>query len=285
MISLKLLSALDQSVNYVEERGPGQAIESRWVVRGDRGIIYLSSQTACAQGCKMCWLTATGQTIPVDLSRRDIYRRAIKLYEEHHTPDIKRLHFNFMARGEFFANKYLRAEGEAEGLVKDLLSIPAGYREREVATRVLISTIMPKTLKAELPEIFVNHHPEIYYSLYTTVHDTHETWSPSAINPFVALAKLKTWQDFSAKIPKIHLALIKDVNDDLSDWERIADAVHESGLRCDFNLVRYNPPNQDTQEASDVYAKAAQFFGAQVVNRVGSDVYASCGMFYGGSNE
>lgn len=282
MKKFQLFSQQDTSINSIESLGNGQAVETRWVQRGDRGIVYLSSQTACAQGCRMCWLTATGQTKPTNLTPNSIIEQAqecLKL-NTRNVHAVRRIHFNFMARGEFLANPLLTKADEAERLVRCLQMLT------ERPSRVLISTIMPKKYLGELTDLFKNVHPEIYYSLYTTGHEAHSEMFPSAVSPFVALAKLKRWQDHSAKIPKIHLALIKGFNDDFSDWQRIADAVHESGLRCDFNLVRYNPPNQDTQEASEQsYRMAARFFGAQVVNRVGTDVYASCGMFYKGESD
>lgn len=228
----------------------------------------------------MCWLTTTGQTKPRDLTVDEIIRAATAVVLEHQTSKINRLHFNFMARGEFFNNNRVTTALEAEKLMAELLPMNR-YWHWTVPTRVLISTILPKTFHRELSDVFPNSFPEIYYSLYTVNPETHKRWFPAAMNPLEGLAKLKRWQDHSGKIPKIHMALIAGVNDYWSDMADLKEALDASGLRYDFNLVRYNPPNAETCEASDItYRMAARLFGAQIVNRVGEDVYASCGMFF-----
>ena len=55
-----LVSQQDQSVNFVWHESEGQ-IEARYVRRrNDRFIVYLSVQTGCGLGCRMCHLTQTG---------------------------------------------------------------------------------------------------------------------------------------------------------------------------------------------------------------------------------
>ena len=55
-------SGQDESVNWDRPADVGR-IEARYVRRcPDYFVVYLSSQTGCAQGCRMCHLTATGQT-------------------------------------------------------------------------------------------------------------------------------------------------------------------------------------------------------------------------------
>src|SRR5437588_13051932 len=54
-------SGLDASVNWDRPADVGR-IEARYVRRcPDYFVVYLSSQTGCAQRCRMCHLTATGQ--------------------------------------------------------------------------------------------------------------------------------------------------------------------------------------------------------------------------------
>ncbi len=107
---ITLNSTQDDSVNWVTPLGEGQANETRLVYRGDRAIIYLSSQTACNQGCHMCHLTATKQTVGRDLDAAEILASLDtalnRLWcESSLRPAPTSVHVNFMARGEFFANK------------------------------------------------------------------------------------------------------------------------------------------------------------------------------------
>ena len=55
-------SGQDASVNWDRPADVGR-LEARYVRRcPDYFVVYLSSQTGCSQGCRMCHLTATGQT-------------------------------------------------------------------------------------------------------------------------------------------------------------------------------------------------------------------------------
>lgn len=86
-------------------------------------------------------------------------------------------------------------------------------------------------------------------------------------------------------------ALIEGENDSPQQIEAIANAVCEAGLRCDFNLVRYNPfsADQGRESSQEVIDRCAAQLAelvpkarVQVVGRVGYDVKASCGMFIAG---
>lgn len=128
-------------------------------------------------------------------------------------------------------------------------------------------------------------HPDIYYSLYGVDQDFRRKWFPNAAPVDCALEQLVEWQEHTHKIPKIHLATIKGVNDKAEDLVALRDVLKDSGLRFDINIVRYNPHETDQHEEGDWEGVADylqwQFPDAdvQIVDRVGFDVKASCGMF------
>jgi len=100
-----LKSQIDRSVNFVEEQLTG-FIESRYVRRSDEYFIaYLSSQTGCNRGCKMCHLTATKQTQFTNCDMQDFVSQLDNVFAhyDNDTP-AKKLHINWMARGEALAN-------------------------------------------------------------------------------------------------------------------------------------------------------------------------------------
>lgn len=143
----------------------------------------------------------------------------------------------------------------------------------------------------ELADIFAGHCPDIYYSLYSTDPAFRRRWMPKALPVDVALGKLVRYQELTRKIPVLHWAMIEGANDGARALEEICEAVNGAGLRCDFNIVRYNPfsEGQGAEPPVDILERNAELLRAgvpgarcKIVGRVGYDVKASCGMFVGG---
>ncbi len=276
--SLTLHSQLDRSVNFVERLGPGQALESRYVRRSDDElIVYLSTQTACAQRCRFCHLTTTGQVQAEDAEIEEIVeqaRRVLIHYEKRTAgPPARIVNFNFMARGEPMANRSL-----AWADMLDELSMQGAYRD--LLPRFKISTILPSGMPS-LESLFGPYAPDIYYSLYSVQEDFRKRWMPGALPSAQGLDLLEAWQQHSHKIPRIHLAIIEGENDAAWQLSQLGETVTRR-IRADFNIVRYNPPDDRTREGdfSLAYNILRNFGPTQVVDRVGLDVHASCGMFY-----
>src|SRR5689334_13891022 len=158
-------SRQDASVNWDRPADVGR-IEARYVRRcPDYFVVYLSSQTGCAQGCRMCHLTATGQVRYRDVTAAEMLEQAevvLGHYRRAAAP-ARTVHFNFMARGEPLANREMLAD--ADGLLGELSrqAVALGLRPRH-----LISTILPRELgERALEDVFVTHHPDLYYSIYS----------------------------------------------------------------------------------------------------------------------
>src|SRR4051794_14524406 len=158
-------SRQDASVNWDRPANVGR-LEARYVRRcSDYFVVYLSSQTACAQGCRMCHLTATGQTRLRDATAGEIIEQAETVLDHYvrEAPPARSVHFNFMARGEPLASRALLSD--ADGVLGELArrAVALGLRPRH-----LISTILPRELGGRpLEDVFVVHHPDIYYSIYS----------------------------------------------------------------------------------------------------------------------
>jgi len=289
----KLQSALDASVNFVTRTNPGM-LEARYVRRRDDYFVaYLSSQTGCDKACRFCHLTQSGQTAWRDAELAEYLEQAEQVFAHYDwlvsqgEPKARAVHFNFMARGEVFANRNVRERGPE--LVERLSALALS---RGLVPRLKFSTIMPEEMAdVELTEIFGPYNPDVYLSLYSVDPVWRRRWMPKALPAETALAKLARYQKLTRKIPVLHWALIEGENDSEADIEAICDAVRGAGLRCDFNLVRYNPysPKQGREPAEEVIRRAARQLEAsvpgarvKVVSRVGFDVKASCGMFVPG---
>lgn len=284
-------SELDTSQNvlYTDPTLPG-IIEARYVKRESSPyfIVYLSSQTGCVQGCRMCHLTATKQTKLAQVTPEQFLTQAqdvLAIYDQCHEP-VDLVHFNFMARGEALANHWIRNHSSA--ILHGLNELAA---ERNLESKFLISTIMPQEVgRLELADIFsdADVYPEIYYSLYSIDPAFRKKWLPRAIDADAALDKLAAWQSATGKTPKIHYAFIENENDSEESVTAVVSALKKHGLVPDINIVRYNSYSEiyGTESSEAVLVRNQRIFQellpqatVKIIERVGFDVKASCGMF------
>lgn len=288
-MSQVLKSEIDQSVNFVEEQLVG-FLESRYVRKvDDYFICYLSSQTGCNRGCKFCHLTATKQMAFEDSRDHDFYGQAMDVMRYYlrginleNLPHAKHIHYNFMARGEPLANKYL-----IENADQSLIPLAKFAIAQDLFPKFNMSTIMPLTLKKSLTDIFKIITPTMYYSLYSTDPAFRKEWLPAAMPIGQALDLLKDYQNMTKKIVKIHFCFIKGQNDSKESVLDMCNELNKRNLMCEFNLVRYNPYSSVQGEESDeetitsnLALLTEHFTGkVQMIKRVGFDVKASCGMF------
>ena len=284
------VSEQDASVNWDRAVDIGR-LETRYVRRcPDYFVVYLSSQTGCIQACRMCHLTATGQTRIRDATFAEMIDQASTVLDHYHsaTPSARIVHFNFMARGEPLANRALVSDGD--GLLGELSrrAVALGLRPRH-----LVSTIYPAELDRPLDDIFVTHHPDMYYSIYSMSPRFRRRWLPKALPAEMALDRLTQWQRSTHKIVSLHHAYIAGENDSEVDVHQICDAVEERGLMVNVNIVRYNSPDPSrcgvepdeaiVQRNANIYRSRFPQSRVTVIPRVGFDVAASCGMFLGPS--
>lgn len=282
-------SELDLSVNF-EHRftdHPGR-LEARFVRRSDEYfIVYLSSQTGCQQACRMCHLTATGQTKMRDITIEEYFDQAERVLQHYDAqPFADTVHFNFMARGEPLANKIFL--DNADVILEGLAEMAS---KRGLKYKFLISTIFPKDFyPRSLGDIFKDPalYPEIYYSIYSTNPEFRRKWLPKAMVPDAAMDMLFEWQQLTGKTPKIHYAFINDENDSIGDVKNIIDLIKEYAVDVNWNIVRYNPPEGHySKEPVEGHIKYLQGFikrhlpdtKVKLIPRVGIDVRASCGTF------
>jgi adenine C2-methylase RlmN of 23S rRNA A2503 and tRNA A37 len=282
-------SSADASVNWDRPAEVGR-IEARYVRRcQDYVVAYLSSQTGCSQGCRMCHLTATGQTHLRDVTHEEFLEQADVVLDHYRreTPPARTVHFNFMARGEPLANPVLLQH--ADELLGDLARRALALALRP---RYLVSTIFPREMGDSLLEdTFLIYHPEIYYSIYSVSEQFRRRWLPKALPAEEALDRLASWQRNTYKICKIHYAFIAGENDGEADVHAICDALEARRLMVHVNIVRYNPhdprrhgvePAEEIiQRNAGIYQTRLPSARVRIIPRVGYDVHASCGMFFG----
>jgi 23S rRNA (adenine2503-C2)-methyltransferase len=272
-------SKVDSSVNFVESQLIG-FIESRYVRRQQEYFTaYLSSQTGCNRGCRMCHLTATDQTQFKNADFGDFvsqFKTILNHYRQH--PPAQFVHLAWMARGEPLANPTV-----TETSTELLSALGAEAIQAGVKPKFNISTIMPVTFKKTLVDAFPVITPTIYYSLYSMDSNFRKKWLPAAMDPNQALDLLAEYQWFSKKIVKIHGAFIEGENDSVDHVRQMCDAVIRRGIKAEFNIVRYNPysPNQgqESPNLDAIYSVIAEHMPCKLISRVGVDCKASCGQF------
>jgi 23S rRNA (adenine2503-C2)-methyltransferase len=277
-----LTSSLDQSVNFVEQQLVG-LVETRYVRRtNDYFIAYLSSQTGCNRGCQMCHLTATKQTQFDNCDQQNFISQleTVFAHYEHDSSlgSAKYMHINWMARGEPLANPTL-----IETSTELLLRLGSMAQDRNLGVKFNISTIMPKTLRKSLVECFPIITPTLYYSIYSVDNSFRNKWLPAAMPVEQSLGLLKQYQQMSKKLIKFHCAFIAGENDREKDLVSMMSVISRSGIRGEFNIVRYNPFS-DIQGKESPYIEQikdiiCQYMDCKIIPRVGEDVYASCGTF------
>lgn len=288
-----LHSKLDPSVNTYMN-----GFETRFVVRDDSLIIYLSSFKGCDQACRMCHLTQTGQTDMTPATLEDFIKQAeVSLgyaldYADRTGINIPAfVHFNFMARGEPLLNDTVMSDWDnlSEGLEQQALSLFPG-----TTVKFKISTIMTGIYKYnsdgmiidgynELP--FYVRKPEIYYSLYSVNPEFRKRWLPKAQDYTEMLRILSTYARKGGEV-RIHSAFIQGHNNDLVDVGEMIKAIKYWGLPLKYNIVRFNSPDIEKyeeatmEELEDIKSfMESKGFTVQMVPRVGEDNYGSCGMF------
>lgn len=274
---MRTLTDPDGSVNYIWELAQGQALEARGVQRqDDEFIVYVSSQTGCSQGCRMCHLTRTNQTTFRNVTPREFFEQVTTVLEAADLAGVKIVNINFMARGEPLENPHVNG-----ALLQSMTTIIRSYG---LIPRFKISTIMPRTIEStDLFTRFGAIQPDIYYSLYSTDPRFRNRWFPKAMNHALAITALEIWQQLSHKIPIIHFPMIAGQNDSRESIVNMVDALAD--LRCDYRIIRYNPFDEkdgdegDWEGVIDFIASLDPGADVRVIQRIGPEAKASCGMF------
>src|SRR5207302_2224699 len=142
-----------------------------------------------------------------------------------------------------------------------------------------------------LEDVFVIHHPDLHYSIYSMSDRFRRRWLPKALPAEAALDRLASWQRSTHMIVTLHHAYIAGENDAEGDVHAVCDALEERGLMAHVNIVRYNPhdpsrhgvepPEAVIERNAAIYRSRLPNARVSVIARVGYDVAASCGMFFG----
>lgn len=295
-------------------------LECRSIWRGgDHLSIYLSSQGGCEMGCTFCWLTENGATskAPAEL---DSFGEQMDLVLTHYRyrvhecgdPPLTHAYVNLMARGDPLNNSTIL---ERYPDFYDLLERRASACDLQL--RVNLSSIFPKARLAkfkksssssfsneprspegngsfggyDLSAIFKGRPVSVYASLYSADPTVRRRHLPGAADVDDILSSLASLDPGLGQQVAIHGAVIRGLNDDPVDQDRLAERVAAYGLSGKVNVVRFNPhPKSTLVEADDAsrdrflqkmsLALVQETGGtSKHVDRVARRVFGSCGCF------
>ena len=274
----------DNSVNFVRRTDDGGMLETRFVRRTeDYFIIYVSSHIGCRHACRFCHLTQTGQTMFTTATIQNLKDQVelVMNYYESLESSAKRVHINFMARGDALSSSVIWDEFD------EFATFSTDLAERNgLDIRFNISTIFPTDSEDKnLIDGFEKWPVYFYWSLYSLDETFRKRWLPRAQSPEVVAQRLYDYQKRTGREIIFHWAFIEDQNDHVDD---IREWILSTKLKGRFNLVRYNPHNtrmgKEPAENKlinlfDELMPAMSISGSRIIPRVGFDVSASCGMF------
>jgi len=284
-------SNIDRSANLISRAADGGFYEARYVRRvDDTAICYLSTHSGCRMACRFCHLTATGQTMMTPATLEDLVDQAqgvMTLHDQRILGGLekpaRRLHVNFMARGEPLLSPVIRNPALFARFREHMRSM-ASARGMEI--RLNISTILPAEQGA-LDMVFDHEDVRLYVSVYSLNPAFRRRWLPRAATGLQVIRCIQDFQRKTGRPVALHHAFIRGENDAPEDSHALVDAITRAGISAKFNIVRLNPPaGSRMQEATEErIAELAEILrprmelGLEIIPRVGQDVFASCGMF------
>lgn len=265
----KLESQLDKTKKYLFGLHDGNMVETV-VMYYKHGItVCISSQVGCAMGCKFCASTIGG--LVRNLSAGEILEQVIFAQK-----DIGERISNIvmMGIGEPLANfdnviRFLTNVNDERGL-------NIGYRHISLSTCGIV------------PRIYDLAQHKLPITLSISLHSP-DNESRSAIMPVnntydisMLLQACRHYQKMCGRRISFEYAIIKNVNDTLSDAKRLAQLL--KGIMCHVNVIPVNNVEENRFEKPDV-SKIKQFceyleskgITATVRRELGSDINASCG--------
>lgn len=247
----------------------GERIECVLIPDADRRTACLSTQAGCAMGCAFCASGLAG--LRRDLSPGEILQQVLHLRQQAGQPITNVV---FMGIGEPLANYDATVRA-----VRTLIDPAAGGLS---ARKVTVSTVgLPGAIRRlageDLPITLA-------ISLHAPTDGLRAQLMPAASKYPIGEVLAAARQFFAARHREVTLEyiLLAGVNDD----DACADALAElaGSLRCNVNLIRYNPVpalSFDQPEESRVRAFAERLarrgVNAHIRRSRGQDAHAACG--------
>ena len=264
----------DGTIKLLWELRDGLKVESVLIPEAKRLTLCISTQVGCAMGCDFCVTAKGGFTRNLD--KAEILGQIVQAHE-YAQEDARISNVVLMGMGEPLLNldnviDCMETAQEPDGL---------GMSHRKIT----LSTI---GLVPQLAELGRRSRINLAVSLHGTTNEArsaimpiNDTWSIEEL-----IAALKVYPLPPRKAVTIEYILLRGVNDDVQDAERLARLLR--GLRSKVNLIPYND-NPFTQykrpddRAILAYQEVLMSHGIHTITRLnrGNDIAAACGQLGG----
>jgi 23S rRNA (adenine2503-C2)-methyltransferase len=258
----------DGTIKLLLEMHDGEHVETVLIPSGKRATACVSTQAGCAMGCSFCASGLDG--LKRNLRSGEILEQLLHLQQ---ASQQRVTNVVFMGMGEPLANY--------NATVTAVRALTDPGRFGISARRITVSTIgIPKAIRRLAQE-------DLAITLAISLHAPNDALRrqlmpsvPSQIDEIIEAAK----EFFEARKREITLeyVLLGGVNDTNVCAEALADLAHT--LRCNVNVIRYNPVaslpyERPTQVATKAFVARLQKRGVNVQLRHsrGLDAGAACG--------
>jgi 23S rRNA (adenine2503-C2)-methyltransferase len=277
-------SKVDKTVKYIFRMDDGLITEMAYIDNGsNKDIICVSSQTACAMGCKFCHTTdVIGKVKIRNITAEEIVRGIRVVCNEQNLHKNQRmLLISYMGCGEPLLN--------VDNILTSMDMLFAIYGK----IRFAVATMIPATHWVKFFE-FTNYIEskklpvKVHLSLHSAIEETRQYLIPNALSIIPSLDALNFYRTMTGNSVEIHYSLIKDVNDTRKELEELWFYIGDYGFPVKF--MPYNKKDSLSFEVGSfdmvkwTYAQAKYQYRNfdseyEFYNPPGIDVGASCGQF------
>ena len=224
----------DGTVKYLFETPAGDRFESVYLQDDDRKTLCISCQSGCKMNC--CFCATAKIKFKADLSVGEILDQVYKVTKDLGSID----NVVYMGMGEPFDN-YDNVSASAHILnSKDGLNI--GARHITVSTCGMVDKIEAFAHEQQQFRLAVSLHAGTN-AVRERLMPINRKWSIEDV-----IDAVKVYQTITHRRVTFEYCMIKDVNDSLEQAKQLVRAIR--GVKCNVNLIEYNPSPECSFQAS-----------------------------------
>lgn len=265
----KVSSCIDNVTKYVLYDYHYGKNEASVIIKDNKNIIVLPTQTNCSMGCKFCHLTGT--TRPVDNLSKNWISKAVELLYEAESLNDKPLLVSFMGAGEPLIN--------INNILLGIEQISSSIKNVKFA----ISTIMPSTdVMFKISEWQVA--TKIPLKMHLSVHgiSNRKKIIKAGVSIESAIAHMQNYSHRTLQPIEYHYTLVDSVNDstqELLEFKKLISVQRDDNYTVKFLTLSEYGGCLTSKAVKDNIIDIFSGITVEFYDPPGRDVGSSCGMF------